>query len=327
MDYIWNGNGDNPNAALTIFRHLDSASVSFGFLGNYPETAWIIDYPLLERIHYLLVAGYDVYGNVGHQLNTRLYMDFLRMEGEDFFLSLLPAAQRATIRNGWYSGIREGMSDEDDTGDWLHRDYVTGYQSADVQRELYQQIEQHLGPGIAGVDFINRCADENCARPAVSQQVLRVDRAMRRIAQTNGSVVQYLPDVALLRVRMGDDPADDLAYSLIGNMAYKTVSSLFLTEKPGDQRDYAYDTQTVLRHIEGSYPQFFYDVPLAQLDAFVEMYTTMNTREDYERFVALFGLRRTNPQFWAASDWFNHQYRSEQPIGAGILDLNRYQNR
>lgn len=76
MRYIWKGDGKNPNAALTIFRHLDSASVNYGFIGDYPETAWVIDYAILERIHYLLVAGYDVYGNLGHQLNTRLYMDF-----------------------------------------------------------------------------------------------------------------------------------------------------------------------------------------------------------------------------------------------------------
>lgn len=42
----------------------------------------VIGYPLFERMHYLLLAGYDVYGNIGHQLATRLYMDFLRMEGE-----------------------------------------------------------------------------------------------------------------------------------------------------------------------------------------------------------------------------------------------------
>ena len=101
MKYIWDGEGTNPNAALTVFRHLDSASVTHGLVGDYPETAWIIDYPILERIHYLLVAGFNVYGNLGHQLNTRLYMDFLRMEGEDYFLSLLPAADRKSIRDSW----------------------------------------------------------------------------------------------------------------------------------------------------------------------------------------------------------------------------------
>ncbi len=59
-----------------------------------PKTAWVIDYSLLERIHYLLVAGFDVFGNVAHQLETRLYMDFLRMEGEQNFLFFLPPDER-----------------------------------------------------------------------------------------------------------------------------------------------------------------------------------------------------------------------------------------
>ncbi|MGB1141734.1 MAG: fatty acid cis/trans isomerase, partial [Halioglobus sp.] len=89
LDLLWDGDGNNDNAALTIFRHKDSATVVKGFVGRQPKTAWVIDYSLLERIHYLLVAGFDVYGNVGHQLETRLYMDFLRMEGEQNFLFFL----------------------------------------------------------------------------------------------------------------------------------------------------------------------------------------------------------------------------------------------
>ena len=40
------------------------------------------------------MTGIDivVFGNVGHQLFSRIYMDFLRMEGEASFLLLLPAA-------------------------------------------------------------------------------------------------------------------------------------------------------------------------------------------------------------------------------------------
>ncbi|CAG22542.1 hypothetical protein PBPRB0669 [Photobacterium profundum SS9] len=46
-----------------VFRHFDSASMVKGLIGVQPKTAWIIDYSLLERIHYLLVAGFDVYGD------------------------------------------------------------------------------------------------------------------------------------------------------------------------------------------------------------------------------------------------------------------------
>ena len=65
MSLFWQGEGHNDNAALTIFRHFDSATVVKGFVGQAPKTMWVLDYSLFERIHYLLVAGFDVYGNVG----------------------------------------------------------------------------------------------------------------------------------------------------------------------------------------------------------------------------------------------------------------------
>lgn len=52
IHYVWDGSRVNSNALLTVFRHFDSASVVNGFIGN-----------------------------LGHQLETRLYIDFLRMEG------------------------------------------------------------------------------------------------------------------------------------------------------------------------------------------------------------------------------------------------------
>ena len=94
-----------------MFRHFDSASVVKGLVGEPPKTAWVIGYALFERIHYLLAAGFDVYGNVGHQLNSRLYMDFLRMEGESNFIDLLPRAARESTRDYWYRGASQSVKD------------------------------------------------------------------------------------------------------------------------------------------------------------------------------------------------------------------------
>jgi hypothetical protein len=311
MRYIWDGGGKNPNAALTVFRHYDSASVSFGLVGDYPDTAWVIDYPVLERIHYLLVAGFNVYGNLGHQLSTRLYMDFLRMEGEDYFLAFLPAARRKEIRDSWYVGIRSGLGQDEDV----------------AQRELYQHFERYLGPVAGGVDFINRCRTDACKDPEASPELLRVDKAMRKAARMDGAVVEFLPDVAFLRVRMGKDPEQDLAYTLISNKAYTSVQSMFEGEKLGDRRDYQHDTQSVVRWLEGSYPSFFYVVDLDEIETFVEHYNAIADRVDYEKFIARYGVRRTNMDFWEISDWFNDKYARDHPILSGLFDLNRYQNR
>ena len=326
MRYIWNGDGNNPNAALTIFRHMDSASVNYGFIGDYPETTWIIDYSILERIHYLLVAGFDVYGNLGHQLNTRLYMDFLRTEGEDYFLAFLPADQRQAIRDSWYQGIRESNKGDEGEIKWINKEIVTGYRSDNPQLELYQHMESYLGPLAGDGDYINRCTTDTC-KPKVSEAVLRADRAMQQAARMDGIIVQVLPDVAFVRIRMGSRPEDDLAYTLISNKAYKSVSSMFSGETLGDRRDYEYDTQTVVRWLEGAYPNFFYVVELDDIEKFVEEYNAIENREEYEDFVARYGKRRTSEDFWEHADWFNAQYHKERPKLSGIYDLNRYQNR
>ena len=329
MNYIWKGEGKNPNAALTIFRHLDSASVNFGFIGDYPETAWVIDYSVLERIHYLLVAGYDVYGNLGHQLNTRLYMDFLRAEGEDYFLTLLPAEERQIIRDSWYQGIRESDKDIADIpgiNRWESMEFVTGYQTDSPQLELYQHLEQYLGPLAGDGDYINRCRSDEC-KPEVSKNILRADKAMQQAVKMDSVIVEFLPDVAFVRVIMGGKPEDDIAYTMIDNKAYKSVSSMFEGEKIGDRRDYKYDTQTIVRWLEGAYPDFFYVVKLDEIEKFVEDYNAIKNRQHYEQFVARYGLRRTSEDFWQHADWFNQQYAREQPRLSGIFDLNRYQNR
>lgn len=64
----------------------------------------MLDYPLMERLVYNLVVNFDVYGNVGHQLLTRVYMDLIRMEAEEMFLSFLPPNQRLPLRKEWYQG-------------------------------------------------------------------------------------------------------------------------------------------------------------------------------------------------------------------------------
>ena len=326
MSYIWKGEGKNPNAALTIFRHLDSASVNYGFIGDYPESAWVIDYSVLERIHYLLVAGYDVYGNLGHQFNTRLYMDFLRTEGEDYFLAFLPADKRQAIRDTWYQGIRQSSRDDPGKISWLIKEIVSGYQTDNPQLELYQQMEQYLGSLAGDGDYINRCTTDKCA-PKVSKNILRADKAMQRVAKMDGLIIEFLPDVAFVRVKMDAKPEQDLAYTMISNKAYKSVSSMFEGEKIGDRRDYQYDTQTVVRWLEGSYPDFFYVVELEDIERFVEAYNAIENRQQYEAFVARYGQRRTSEDFWLHADWFNQQYAREQPILSGIFDLNRYQNR
>ncbi len=327
LGFLWDGDGENPNAALTVFRHFDSASVAWGLVGDEPETTWFIDYPLFERIHYLLVAGFNVYGNLVHQLNTRVYMDFLRMEGEDYFLAFLPAGERRALRRHWYRGLRREVQRyfREPLG-WLSVDVVTGYRSERPQQELYSHLRARLAPLAARQAAMNRCGGRACRTRVDTAAKRRADRAMQRIAQKRGAALHAFPELAFVRVRTGGR-GPDLVYTVIRNKAYRNVSSLFSDQRERDRADIAHDTLTVVDWLEGAYPNFFFEVDLEDMDAFGRQCAAIGSYADYGRFVAGYGARRTRPDFWRTADWFQDRLARDRPLAAGILDLSRYRNR
>ncbi len=332
MDYIWDGDGDNPNAALTVFRHFDSGSVAYGLVGSNPETTWVIDFPLLERIHYLLVADFNIYGNIGHRMSTRIYMDFLRMEGEDSFLAFLPVNKRKAIRDKWYVGQRNSIEKLFSAPqEWLTTESVKGYKTNDPQRELYQIIKERLKHLEKHTTALNHCGSPGCKKLSIESTVKRtaikrVDNAMIKIAKLQGEQLHSFPDVAFVRVK-ADNPEDDLTYSLIRNKAYKNVTSFLADAHERDRADIGKDTMTVVKWLEGSYPNFFFSVALSEIEEFSKRCAAIRTDKDYEKFVDQYGVRRTNPLFWELADWFQDNDRQRKPVLSGLFDLNRYQNR
>ena len=309
---LWNGDGTNPNAALTVMRHFDNAAVVQGLVGQYPKTAWLIDYPLLERIHYLLVAGFDVYGNVGHQLVTRLYMDFLRMEGEMNFLLLLPKQQRDDIRNFWYRNASTDIKDYI-FSDLIHLDVETAipYHTAHHQQELFDRLSEYLQPVLNHERELHRSP-----LPVKSQHDLEP------LANARGAALQYLPELSLLLVTDNEQPLEVL--SLVHNRGHANISSLF---GEADNLIPAEDSITLGRGTLGDYPNVILKADRKDLPELVTAVTTMTSEADYSRLLDRFGVRRTNPDFWAASDAIADINRRHFPISSGILDYNRLENR
>lgn len=317
FDYgsIWDGDGTNPNALITVFRHFDNASAMTGFHGGIPETAWVLDFPVFERIYYDLVAGYDVFGRVEHQLTTRLYMNELRMESEDTFLFFMPRNVRSQMHQGWYQGV---------LAEWLtywHRRHVDGHFPTGITFETTTPKQEFLltllerGNGLwPTTDPINRCVDGDC--PSDQSGIL-----LRDLADQTGDWVKYLPDLSVLVVEQ--DGGETELFTLAHDKAHSNVAFLF-EEKA--RRLPAEDKVTILPGLIGSYPNFYFHIRQNQLAPFITALKSVRSQSDYMALVAKYGVRRTSPEFWALSDRIYEMFLDQKPIQAGVFDLNRYRD-
>jgi hypothetical protein len=322
-DAIWKGNRSQDAPLLTVYRHFDSASVQRGVRGELPKTMWVIDYPLLERIYYALVAGFDVYGTLGHQLAVRLYMDTLRVEGETYFLDFMPEDKREQMIETWYTGVKP--KDIHTIGTLM----PTGvhFTSDDPKREFIEHIVEKEIPAQANLAF-DRVNYLGAGKeyPAIPKEYNNLDDALQgfRAITAPGSAIlthfnSHSANLAYVRIRRDDK--EDLVLSIVVNRWHDNVTYLF-----GEKNvlDPARDRADILPGFIGSYPNYFFDVHITDLPDFLQLLSSKKIEDkDIKRFVG-YGINRANPQFWEEYDWFQQRFYKEQPIQAVRFDLNRY---
>lgn len=317
---IWDGDGVNQNAALTVFRHVDSATVAQGLIGDTPLTGWVVDYATFEQLHYLLVAGFNVYGSTALQLASRTYMDLLRQDAEDNFIRFMPVTARKSIYNSWYQGL-DSLRTAAPLFSINHPSEIN-FQTTDYKKEFFDQVRQRLGKAAGSVDAVNNCQADSCIRANTSLVQQQVDNKLRRLSKLQGHDLGALPSQTLLRVKTGD-PKGDLVYTLVIDIAYSNISSMIGQDS---ERIPEQDRITVYPDFIGSYPNFFFSVAKEQLDEFIARIENAKTETDVDLIYSKFGIRRTNPEIWQQADWFNEQHKAYRGLEAGLLDMSRYDN-
>ncbi|MDD5273467.1 MAG: fatty acid cis/trans isomerase, partial [Methylovulum sp.] len=308
---LWDGDGNNANAALTVFRNFDNASIVQGLVGEQPQTAMIIGYPLLERIHYLLVAGFDVFGTVAHQVQARLYMDFLRMEGEENVLAFLPLSMRGTVQDKWYRNAPDTVLAH------LHANQHLYFQNTGI---LYKT--QAPWPEFTGLwkQHLKHVLDTRYE--LIDTTLPSALSLLKQLAALKGKAVSYLPETVFITITDTQQQAHH--FTLLRNSAHSNVSELF---KEDDRRLPDEDTLTLVPGFLGAYPNAFYRLGVHQLPNLIDTIKRLNSKGSYTDLSTRFAIRRTNPQFWSHTDMLHAAYYKSFPIEAGLFDFNRFENR
>lgn len=316
MSDIWNGGEEkNQNALLTVLRHYDSASVTKGAIGPTPKTMWLMDYPLLEGIYYNLVAGFDVYGDAGHQASTRYYKSSQRFDGEEHFLHLVPKKLRKPMRDSWYQdGTDGGRSISKVTQKWYPIENVDHdpvpvvvpqamTDLREVRKEIFAQIYDSRFKGLFTENTENRPVD------AEEFSVISGKEAK------DFPFVQFFPDVSYVKFKKE-------VFSLVRNKEHYNVT---WAQDESLRLNKGADILFATRGIVGSYPIQFFDASSFQtVEEFAVAISNIKTKRDYEGFFASFGIDRTSEQFWPTFDFMVESLKDSNPIEAGVFDLNRY---
>lgn len=319
--HIWAG---NDNALLSIFRQHDSASVRKGLIGEVPQTLWWMDYPLLERTYYQLVVNFDVFGNVSHQAQTRLYFDLIRNGAEVNFLRLMPAESRKSYLDDWYQNSGKLKV-------WLDYQAIDSdspsalrLAAADPKRSFVETLLERYGSLNARPDPINRCTGAHCHRSGITAELQRAEQSLSRLSGKPGGtlkVISQLPEATLLRVQLADGQRE--VYSLLRNRAHSNVAFML-----GEELRYqpALDTLTVYPGVLSSYPNFIFNIPAEQVADFVAALEQARDQSAFEKVVERWGIRRTHPEFWRYFHDMSAYIQQTEPVEAGVLDMNRYEN-
>ncbi|MBW2269637.1 MAG: fatty acid cis/trans isomerase [Deltaproteobacteria bacterium] len=326
LESLWQGRRARDAPMLTVYRHFDSASVHRGALGTLPRTIWVIDYSQFERIYYSLVAGFNVFGNLSHQVNVRRYMDFLRVEGELNFIEFLPPAHRLPTIRSWYLGDRaiENVTPEEVLSDLDSR---IVYETDDPKRELIERVvDEHLLAS-AGIDFdpinYHRGDGEVPVMPTSFETHEDIRNGFRALTAPGTGFIEHQnsSNVNVIYVRIKDFEGSDRLFSIVINRWHDNVNAMFGEEK---RLDPSKDTIDFLPMSIGSYPNYFFVVEGKDVPDLFDMLENFDGSQPYMDKLHKYGVNRSDPHFWETYDWFQQRLGEADPLHAGLYDLNRY---
>lgn len=243
-------------------------------------------------------------------------MDFLRMEGESNFLSLLPPETRRSELANWYQDSNQSLLHylEGDINDFSQPSGIE-YTTSNPKAELLGMLQSKL-----------KDVDQNNTRYSLDN--VQLSKAslnqLRALARIQGRQATLFPELTFIMIEPTKPDTPPQLLTLVRNSAHKNISSLFDEEK---NRLPSNDSLTLVNGLLGSYPSAFWHIRETDLPDVVSQAKRIYSEEDYRALLDNVAVRRTDPAFWAFSDKLNQINRQNRPIESGLLDYNRLENR
>ena len=312
-EWLWNGDESDLDASITVSRHFDSAHVMKGLQGKTPKTMWVLDYHVFESIYYNLTAGYNVFGPILHQLNSRLFMEISRIASEDLFISFLKQDVRSKIRGEWNIAVPRDKES-------IVKNLVDVFTS-DASEEMKYKYVFHGDKVVSSNDdtkesFLNRIKSNVLTKDQVYAKKPLLSERLKTLSSIRGEAIQYLPDTIIFSL-------DDEIFTLVHNKDHFNVSMLFFEQ---DRRNVQNDSIDIIPGIVTSYANAFIRFKSEELEDFISSLKKSKTEADINKLLKKYVISRSNKTFWNHYNFFSSHTYEKSTNEFGYLDLNRYIN-
>jgi len=319
LDFLWHDKKNN-SSLLTVYRHYDSGSVHKGALGDLPRTLWVVDYPILERIYYSLVAGFDIFGTATHEILVRQYMNRLRIEGESNFLEFLPNKIRKKTFESWYLGPVSTL--------------ITNYHKSNINTAIEYKTNNYKEEfALKALNKFGLFKDHiNYPNDSLTIDVLKniktkedIEQAFTYLSQNNiaSNIIAYdIKYINLAHIRIRMDNNTDLIYSMVVNRWHDNVSFMF---QENSMLNVTKDRLNFIEGFVGSYPNIYLDIKQSEIPEFFNLLSNYKKDDEYyNKEIRKFSVNRSDDNFWHIYDWFQEKYYESDRLNSGLFDLNRY---
>ncbi len=343
LNDLWAGDKDpvypkgNPNAWLSITRHGKSATVQFGPEGGSPQSIWVMSYSNFERLYYNLVVHFKVWGSLPHKMATWRHMSYVRLEGEDLAISLLPIEHRLQVRDwfshglgGKFTAIRYPLQSIEEMWDGWKRlaarpDAEPSLHGATAEETVHKfvsvlrkRFKDVATAGEVGVNLVTPAQ----AEWEWKKGILALQNKSEK--QDQEPFAQFLPEITYVRVHGSNN--ESWVYTLLANRGYKS-HTIVIAQNP--EREPETDTMSLYRGFVGAYPGVFMDVDAENRDRFAQDLLGIRSERDWEKVRAYYGVSRNSAELWKAFDWFQNWKKAAHPgvdpVEQGVSDLSQYQ--
>ncbi|MFA7084481.1 MAG: fatty acid cis/trans isomerase [Arcobacteraceae bacterium] len=219
-----------------------------------------------------------------------------------------------------YEGLERGGSK---VGVYENRLRAIAYKTNDYKKEFANRVLKYTNNKIDDINYIKKAYIPSEIREKYNS-IKEVEESFKSLSIADSvAVVKSLSDdnsnLAYIKIEMNN--GENLVYTLVVNKWLENVAFLFDEHK---RRDTSKDDIDFIRGFIGSYPNAFVVVKQDDLPEFFELFKNYNETKDEKKRFLKFVINRANPKFWEIFDWFDAEFKKQNPLEYGLFDINRY---